>query len=90
MRLSDLRVYVIPAGWRNWLFLKITLIGEQDGWAEFTDSNGSERTLLTCIDELKKDIIGVDFKDTQHMVSFLRRKYRQSLPGIIWKGISAI
>lgn len=62
MRLSDLRVYVIPAGWRNWLFLKITLIGEQDGWAEFTDSNGSERTLLTCIDELKKDIIGVDFK----------------------------
>lgn len=90
MRLSDVQVYVIPAGWRNWLFLKISILGEQDGWAEFTDSNGSERTLLTCIDELKKDIVGVEFRDTSHMVSFLRRKYRQSLPGIIWKGISAI
>jgi galactonate dehydratase len=89
MIFSDLRVYVIPAGWRNWLFLRITL-GEQDGWAEFTDSNGSERTLLTCIAELKKDIVGIDFRDTHHMVSFLRRKYRQSLPGIMWKGISAI
>lgn len=90
MKLFDLQVYVIPAGWRNWLFLKISISGEQDGWAEFTDSNGSERTLLTCIDELRKDVLGVEFRDTSHMVAFLRRKYRQSLPGIMWKGISAI
>lgn len=81
--------FKVPAGWRNWLILSITSKDGLVGFAEFTDSNGSEATLLTAIEEIGQLLIGKRIISIEEVVINLRRKYRQSLPGIMFKAISA-
>lgn len=81
--------FKVPAGWRNWLILSITSKDGLVGFAEFTDSNGSETTLLTAIEEIGQLLIGKRIISIEEVVVNLRRKYRQSLPGIMFKAISA-
>jgi hypothetical protein len=81
--------FKVPAGWRNWLILSITSKDGLVGFAEFTDSNGSETTLLTAIEEIGQLLIGKRIISIDEVVVNLRRKYRQSLPGIMFKAISA-
>jgi galactonate dehydratase len=81
--------FKVPAGWRNWLILSITSKDGLVGFAEFTDSNGSETTLLTAIEEIGQLLIGKRIISIEEIVVNLRRKYRQSLPGIMFKAISA-
>lgn len=81
--------FKVPAGWRNWLILSITSKDGLVGFAEFTDSNGSETTLLTAIEEIGQLLIGKRIISIEEVVINLRRKYRQSLPGIMFKAISA-
>lgn len=81
--------FKVPAGWRNWLILSITSKDGLVGFAEFTDSNGSETTLLTAIEEIGQLLIGKRIVSIEEVVINLRRKYRQALPGIMFKAISA-
>ena len=81
--------FKVPAGWRKWLILSITSKDGLVGFAEFTDSNGSETTLLTAIEEIGQLLIGKRIISIEEVVVNLRRKYRQSLPGIMFKAISA-
>lgn len=81
--------FQIPAGWRNWLILSIESQDGVFGFSEFTDSNSSEATLITAINEIGKLLINKKFDSIEGIVSSLRRKYRQALPGIMFKAISA-
>jgi len=81
--------FKVPAGWRKWLILSITSKDGLVGFAEFTDSNGSETTLLTAIEEIGQLLIGKRIISIEEVVVYLRRKYRQSLSGIMFKAISA-
>jgi L-alanine-DL-glutamate epimerase-like enolase superfamily enzyme len=81
--------FQIPAGWRKWLILSITSKDGLVGFAEFTDSNGSEATLLTAIEEIGELLVGKRIISIEEIVLNLRKKYRQSLPGIMFKAISA-
>jgi galactonate dehydratase len=81
--------YRVPAGWRDYLILRIESKGQVIGFSEFTDSNGSEATLLTAIEEIGDLLIGKRIESVAEVVISLRKKYRQSLPGIIFKAISA-
>ena len=81
--------FKVPAGWRKWLILSITSKDGLVGFAEFIDSNGSETTLLTAIEEIGQLLIGKRIISIEEVVVNLRRKYRQSLPGIMFKAISA-
>jgi L-alanine-DL-glutamate epimerase-like enolase superfamily enzyme len=80
---------VIPAGWRNWLVLSITSKDGLVGFAEFTDNNSSESTLLAAIEEIGQLLIAKKYFSIEEIVVNLRKKYRQSLPGIMFKAISA-
>ena len=82
--------YRIRAGWRDWLILQVDLKNGLKGWSEFTESNGSIDTLYSALTEIEKTVHGVDFNDVMGLINALRRKYRQSLPGIMWKAISAL
>lgn len=79
----------IPAGWRNWLILNVKSMDGYIGYAEFSDSNGSEKTLLVAIEEIGSLLIGKKINSVQDLVLNLRKKYRQVLPGIMFKAISA-
>jgi galactonate dehydratase len=89
IEISSIDYYVVGAGWRDWLFLEIRLRNGLVGFSEFTESNGSIPTLLSAIEEIKKDVITLESLDVANIVLSLRRKYRQSIPGVIWKAISA-
>ena len=81
--------YQIPAGWRNWLILCVESNDGVLGFSEFTDSNGSEATLMTAINEIGNLLKNKKFNSIEEIVLNLRHKYRQALPGIMFKAISA-
>ena len=56
--IDSYEAFKVPAGWRKWLILSITSRDGLVGFAEFTDSNGSEATLLTAIEEIGQLLIG--------------------------------
>ncbi len=72
------------------MFLRVRTSNGFEGWSEFTDSNGSISTLTNAVENTGANLIGKEITDVTVMVEALRRRYRQSLPGIIWKSISAI
>ena len=81
--------YQIPAGWRNWLILCVESNDGVLGFSEFTDSNSSEATLMTAINEIGNLLKNKKFNSIEEIVLNLRHKYRQALPGIMFKAISA-
>ena len=87
--IDSYEAFKVPAGWRKWLILSITSKDGLVGFAEFTDSNGSETTLLAAIEEIGQLLIGKRIISIEEVVVNLRKKYRQSLPGIMFKAISA-
>ena len=87
--IKSFSTYRIPAGWRDWLVLRVESNSELVGFSEFTDSNGSITTLLTAINEIGFLLKNKEFESVDNVISSLRRKYRQSLPGIMFKAISA-
>jgi galactonate dehydratase len=46
--------------------------------------------LNKAVENISANLIGKEITDVMVMVEALRRKYRQSLPGLIWKSISAV
>jgi galactonate dehydratase len=87
--IESYKYYRVPAGWRDWLILSIESKDQVIGFSEFTDSNGSEATLLTAIEEIGELLIGKRIASVDEVVISLRKKFRQSLPGIMFKAISA-
>ena len=81
--------YKVPAGWRNWLILRVESNDGVLGFSEFTDSNSSEVTLMAAINEIGNLLNNKKFDSIEEIVLNLRRKYRQALPGIMFKAISA-
>jgi L-alanine-DL-glutamate epimerase-like enolase superfamily enzyme len=89
IKISSCQYFIIPAGWRNWLFLRITSTDNYSGYSEFTESNGSEKALISAIEEIDKLLTGKSFESVSEVVRALRKKYRQALPGTLFKAISA-
>jgi galactonate dehydratase len=87
---NSAEVFRVDAGWRDWLFLRIETSSGVHGDSEFTDSNGSTASLVTAVKEVSRLLVGQEVADVTLIVEALRRKYRQSLPGIMWKAISAV
>jgi galactonate dehydratase len=87
---TSFEVFRVEAGWRDWLFLQIETSSGVHGDSEFTDSNGSTASLVTAVKEVSSLLVGQEVADVTLIVEALRKKYRQSLPGIMWKAISAV
>jgi len=86
----NITTFKVDAGWRQWMFLQVELDNGLCGISEFTDSNGSINSLLAAIGDIRSHLIGIEFTSVDQVTSALRRRYRQSLPGIMWKAISAV
>ena len=87
--IASYKYYRIPAGWRDYLILSVESKDQVIGFSEFTDSNGSEATLLKAIEVIGELLIGKRIESVADVVFSLRKKFRQSLPGIMFKAISA-
>ena len=60
MKIKSIETLFCDAGWRPWIFLKITTDDGLLGWSEITDSHGSPRGLKGIVEDLSPLVIGQD------------------------------
>lgn len=90
MKIVKVETFQCDAGWRPWLFIKISTDEGIHGWSECTDSHGSPKGLLGVIDDLSELLIGEDPRATEKLYWKLFSRTRQSIGSIIQKAIGGI
>ncbi len=90
MRVDRIETLFCDAGWRPWIFLKVTTDDGLVGWAEITDSHGSPRGLAGIVDDLAPLVIGRDPRAVERIYWELYRHTRQSPGSVIQKALAGI
>ena len=90
MKIKDLKIYHIQAGWRPWSFLKVTTSNGLIGWSECTDSHDTRNGIEGVIKDLKKIIINEDPRNISKILWLLKARTRLSSGSIVQKVIGAI
>jgi L-alanine-DL-glutamate epimerase-like enolase superfamily enzyme len=90
MRVERLETLYCDAGWRPWIFLKVTADDGAVGWAEITDSHGSPHGLAGIVVDLAPHVVGRDPRAVERIVWDLIRATRQSPGSVIQKAIGGI
>ena len=90
MKVKNLQVFHIPAGWRIWSFIKITTDSSIVGWSECTSSHGSSRGVEGAIKELSSMLIGEDPRNVNFLTSQMSAKTIQAQGSIINQAIAGI
>ena len=66
------------AGWRIWLFIRITA-GDQVGWSELSDSNTCNESTVAFIRSISNFVVGSDIDKYSILISRLKRRFVQNL-----------
>lgn len=90
MKIASIETFLCDAGWRAWMFVKITTDEGLVGWSECTDSHGSPRGIAGVIKDLEPAIVGKDPRMIERIYWDLYRLTRQSPGGIAAKAIAGI
>jgi len=90
VKIAKVETFICDAGWRPWIFLKITTDEGLVGWSECTDSGGSPRGLMGVVADLSEILIGKDPMPTEKLYWEMYSRTRQSPGGIIAKAIGGI
>ena len=90
MKVARLETLFCDAGWRPWIFLKVTTDDGAVGWAEITDSHGSPRGLAGIVEDLAPLVVGRDARPVEAVYWDLFRATRQSPGGVIQKALGGI
>ncbi len=90
MKIDKIETLYCSAGWRPWIFFKITTDDGLIGYSEVTDSHGSPRGLQGIVRDLEPLLIGRDPRPVETIFWDLYRATRQSPGGIIQKAIGGI
>jgi L-alanine-DL-glutamate epimerase-like enolase superfamily enzyme len=90
MKVASIETLFCDAGWRPWIFLKLTTDDGTVGWSEITDSHGSPRGLAGIVEDLAPLVVGRDPRATEAIYWDLYRATRQSPGGVIAKALAGI
>jgi galactonate dehydratase len=90
MKIQDVQVFHVDAGWRPWSFIKITTNDSLIGWSECTDSHGSPSGIGGVIQDLKPLLIDENPNNINQLLWKLHSRTRQSPGSIIQKAIGGI
>ena len=90
MKVQAVEAFLCDAGWRPWIFVKITTDDGLVGWSECTDSNGAPAAFPKLIETLAQHVVGQDPRNIVGALYDMRRATRQSPGGLIQKGIAGI
>ncbi len=90
MKVASIETLFCDAGWRPWIFLKLTTDDGTVGWSEVTDSHGSPRGLAGIVEDLAPLVVGRDARATEAIYWDLYRATRQSPGGVIAKALAGI
>jgi galactonate dehydratase len=90
MKVRSVDTLFCDAGWRPWIFLKVTTDDGLVGWSEVTDSHGSPRGLCGIVEDLSPLVAGRDPRAVEAVYWDLYRATRQSPGGVVAKAIAGI
>jgi galactonate dehydratase len=90
VKVASLETLICDAGWRPWIFVKVTTDDGLVGWAEVTDSHGSPRGLTGIIEDLSPLVVGRDPRAVERIYWDLYRHTRQSPGSVIAKALAAV
>lgn len=90
MKIAKIETLLCDAGWRPWLFFKITTDDGLVGYSECTDSHGSPKGIIGIIKDFENLLIGKDPRAVENLFWNMYHHTRQSPGGIIQKAIGGI
>ncbi|MBA2425286.1 MAG: mandelate racemase/muconate lactonizing enzyme family protein [Actinobacteria bacterium] len=90
MKVASLETLFCDAGWRPWIFLKVTTEDGLVGWAEITDSHGSPRGLAGIVEDIAPVVVGRDPRAGERIYWDLYRHTRQSPGSVMAKAIAGV
>ena len=89
MKITDIETFVVDAGWRPWIFVKIETDEGIVGYGECSESNAPFGVVGT-IEDLKPLLIGTDPRAFEMRYWDMVRSNRQNLSGIGAKAVAGI
>lgn len=90
MKIKNIEIFHVDAGWRPWSFIKISTDNGFIGWSECSESNGSVLGIEGVVNDLKSILIGKDPRKISLFLSEVYLKTRQSSGSVIQKAIAGI
>ncbi len=90
MKITKIDTFFCDAGWRPWIFIKISTDDGIIGWSECTDSHGSPHGLAGVVSDLEKLLLGKDPRQVEYLYWLMHSATRQSPGSIIQKAIGGI
>ena len=90
LKIKNFNIYRVPVGWKDWVFLKISINDEIYGFSDCTDANGSIDGLISVLRKFCSTIVDMNPLETENIRQTLFRSSRQSSGGINSKAISGI
>ncbi len=90
MKVDSVETLFCDAGWRPWIFVKLTTDDGLVGWSEATDSHGSPHGLAGVVRDLAPFVVGRDPRAYERIYWDLYRRTRQSPGSIVAKAIGGI
>ena len=90
LKIKNFNIYRVPVGWKDWVFLKISINDGIYGFSDCTDANGSIDGLISVLRKFCSTIVDMNPLETENIRQTLFRSSRQSSGGINSKAISGI
>ena len=89
MRVSNIETFIVDAGWRPWIFVKVETDEGVTGYGECSDGR-SPNGVVGTIEDLKPVLLGQDPRAFEMRFWDMLRRTRQSPGGIAAKAIAGV
>ena len=89
MKITTIETFLVDAGWRHWIFVKVETDDGLVGWGECSDSRVTHG-VVGAIEDFRPFIIGKDPRAVEALYWGMFKIARQNLGGIAHKAIAGI
>jgi galactonate dehydratase len=89
LKITNIETFVVDAGWRPWLFVKVETDEGITGWGECSDG-ANPMGIKGTIEDLKQILVGKDPREFEKRFGEMYRMTRQSPGGIASKAIAGL
>ena len=89
MKITDFQVFEIHAGWRSWLFVRVSA-DTLEGWSEISDSNTCNLATISFLRSTKEVIVGTDVDNYLHTLHLLGSLFIQNIQFSALKPLAGI
>ena len=90
MKIKDIKLFTIKAGWKPWSFLKIETDSKIVGWSETTDTFGNENGFRGVLRDYKNLLVGENPREINKLIWKLETTTKSNSGSIVRRVIAGI